>query len=152
MELTDDHGLHCSMNEEKGGRRKLRARFGDITSRARREGFSLVTVDHDTDLGEYTVSGRSEHQVFHSATRIVNVVVSVRLSQLVLSGHCCSVAVAARRRRCREKKLSKCSTGTLGRTAEEQPVDVAGGVPSSSGEPCADIVGGVVVFFFCTGQ
>ena len=37
----------------------------------------LVTADHDTDLGECTMSGSSEHQAFHPTTRIVNVMISV---------------------------------------------------------------------------
>ena len=86
------------------------------------------------------MSGSSEHQVFHSATRIVNVTNSIPVSQLVLSGRCSSVTVeAASHRDFLEEAWS------LGR-AEEQRLDVAAGFRTPSSRRCADVVGGVVVF------
>ena len=61
----------------QGGTRKLRAVLGQTGSVRSSLVASHVAADHDTDLGENTISGSSEHPVFHSATRIVNVMISI---------------------------------------------------------------------------
>ena len=134
MEHIDDYGLSCLMNEATDASLWLVGRY-HVPCQTGRVRSSLVashvTADHDTDLGEYTISGSSEHQVFHSATRIVFVMISIHFSRCVLIGHCSQVKLAARRRHGRDQ----CCPPTLQwsileeacSAAEEQAMDVVGG-------------------------
>ena len=85
----------------------------------------------------------SEHQVFFSATRRVNVMISIRLSQFVSSGHCSSALTQT----CPWPVLTNCSTVRhLGRGVEAG--SGSGGAahgrrwrfPHSFWEACADVV------------